>query len=165
MSKVVTVHGHTLELDMGPSCPNPGIRRQLDAKGEPYMCTSDLTTWIGIDGDWYRIYKPSITLEWPGILELAETEDELLDYLEPTSSPQSATSLPTGVRSLASIASISLKWCLKPTSAACSFPRISGRRGFRCLVPNPALTRWKTASDRSPHIFSPWKPAFPPIRT
>lgn len=35
MSKVVTVHGHTLELDMGPSCPNPGIRRQLDAKGEP----------------------------------------------------------------------------------------------------------------------------------
>lgn len=30
MSKVVTVHGHTLELD----------------------------------GDWYRIYKPSITLEW-----------------------------------------------------------------------------------------------------
>lgn len=24
MSKVVTVHGHTLELDMGPSCPNPG---------------------------------------------------------------------------------------------------------------------------------------------
>ncbi len=47
MSKVVTIHGHTLELDMGPSCPNPGIRRQLDAKGEPYMCTSDLTTWIG----------------------------------------------------------------------------------------------------------------------
>lgn len=47
MSKVVTIHGHTLELDMGPSCPNPGIRRQLDAKGEPYMRTSDLTTWIG----------------------------------------------------------------------------------------------------------------------
>lgn len=47
MSKVVTIHGHTLELDMGPSCPNPGIRRQLDAKGEPYMCTSDLATWIG----------------------------------------------------------------------------------------------------------------------
>lgn len=34
MSKVVTVHGHTLELDMGPSCPNPGIRRQLDDDGE-----------------------------------------------------------------------------------------------------------------------------------
>ena len=34
---------------------------------------------------WYRIYKPSITLEWPGILELAETEDELLDYLEDVS--------------------------------------------------------------------------------
>lgn len=47
MSKVVTVHGHTLELDMGPSCP--------------------------------------ITLEWPGILELAETEEELLDYLEDVS--------------------------------------------------------------------------------
>lgn len=92
MSKVVTVHGHTLELDMGPSCPNPGIRRQLDAKGEPYMCTSDLTAWIGIDGDWYRIYKPSITvyvpsvvLGWPDILELAETEEELLDYLKDVS--------------------------------------------------------------------------------
>lgn len=45
MSKGITIYGHTLELDMG--CPNPGIRRQLDAKGEPYMCTSDLTTWIG----------------------------------------------------------------------------------------------------------------------
>lgn len=63
MSKVVTIHGHTLELDMGPSCPNPGIRRQLDAKGEPYMCTSDLTT----------------------CLELAETEEELLDYLKDVS--------------------------------------------------------------------------------
>lgn len=60
MSKVITIHGHTLELDMGPSCPNPGIRRQLDAKGEPYMCTSDLTTWIGIDGDWYRVYVPGV---------------------------------------------------------------------------------------------------------
>lgn len=65
MSKVVTVHGHTLELDMGPSCPNPGIRRQLDAKGEPYMCTSDLTTWIGIDGDWYRICAQcSLRVAW-----------------------------------------------------------------------------------------------------
>lgn len=77
MSKVVTVHGHTLELDMGPSCPNPGIRRQLDAKGEPYMCT--------IDGDWYRVYVPSVVLGWPGILELAETEEELLDYLKDVS--------------------------------------------------------------------------------
>lgn len=79
MSKVVTVHGHTLELDMGPSCPNPGIRRQLDAS------TSDLTTWIGIDGDWYRVYVPSVVLGWPGILELAETEEELLDYLKDVS--------------------------------------------------------------------------------
>ena len=39
MSKVVTIHGHTLELDMGPSCPNP----------------------------------------------LAETEEELLDYLKDVS--------------------------------------------------------------------------------
>lgn len=70
---------------MGPSCPNPGTRRQLDAKGEPYMCTSDLTTWIGIDGDWYRVYVPSVVLGWPGILELAETEEELLDYLKDVS--------------------------------------------------------------------------------
>ena len=74
MSKVVTVHGHTLELDMGPSCPNPGIRRQLDAKGEPYMCTSDLTTWIGIDGDWYRVYVPSVVLGWPDIANGEMTE-------------------------------------------------------------------------------------------
>lgn len=67
------------------SFPNPGIRRQLDAKGEPYMCTSDLTTWIGIDGDWYRVYVPSVVLGWPGILELAETEEELLDYLKDVS--------------------------------------------------------------------------------
>ena len=49
------------------------------------MCTSDLTTWIGIDGDWYRVYVPSVVLEWPGILELAETEEELLDYLKDVS--------------------------------------------------------------------------------
>ena len=78
MSKVITIHGHTLELDMGPSCPNSGIRRQLDAKGEPYMC-------IGIDGDWYRVYVPSVVLGWPGILELAETKEELLDYLKDVS--------------------------------------------------------------------------------
>ena len=35
--------------------------------------------------DWYRTYKPSITLEWPDILELAETEEELLEYLEDVS--------------------------------------------------------------------------------
>lgn len=46
---------------------------------------ADLTTWIGIDGDWYRVYVPSVVLEWPGILELAETEEELLDYLEDVS--------------------------------------------------------------------------------
>lgn len=49
------------------------------------MCTSDLTTWIGIDGDWYRVYVPSVVLGWPDILELAETEEELLDYLKDVS--------------------------------------------------------------------------------
>lgn len=46
------------------------------------------TYYYAVDKDgqgWYRIYKPSITLEWPGILELAETEEELLDYLEDVS--------------------------------------------------------------------------------
>lgn len=62
-----------------------GKTKYVDAKGEPYMCTSDLTTWIGIDGDWYRVYVPSVVLGWPGILELAETEEELLDYLKDVS--------------------------------------------------------------------------------
>lgn len=46
------------------------------------------TYYYAIDKDgqgWYRIYKPSITLEWPDILELAETEEELLDYLKDVS--------------------------------------------------------------------------------
>jgi hypothetical protein len=38
-----------------------------------------------IDGDWYRVYVPSVVLGWPGILELAETEEELLDYLKDVS--------------------------------------------------------------------------------
>lgn len=82
MSKVITIHGHTLELDMGPSCPNPGVRRKLDAEGEPYMCTSDLTTWIGVDGSWYHTYRPSVTLGWPGNVEQTKSEEELLNYLE-----------------------------------------------------------------------------------
>lgn len=40
---------------------------------------------LGIDGDWYRVYVPSVVLGWPGILELAETEEELLDYLKDVS--------------------------------------------------------------------------------
>lgn len=61
------------------------IPEDMTYEGEPYMCTSDLTTWIGIDGDWYRVYVPSVVLGWPGILELAETEEELLDYLKDVS--------------------------------------------------------------------------------
>lgn len=34
---------------------------------------------------WYRVYVPSVVLGWPGILELAETEEELLDYLKDVS--------------------------------------------------------------------------------
>lgn len=40
---------------------------------------------IDKDGQGWYYDNPSITLEWPGILELAETEDELLDYLEDVS--------------------------------------------------------------------------------
>lgn len=76
MSKVVTVHGYTLELDMGPSCPNPGIRRQLDAKGEPYMCTSDLTAWIGIDGDWYCIDNNGNKWLYEGSVAPVKYDDE-----------------------------------------------------------------------------------------
>lgn len=41
------IHGHSIEIELGPSCPNPGIRRELEAQGRPYMCTSDLATWVG----------------------------------------------------------------------------------------------------------------------
>ncbi len=41
---------------------------------------------IDKDGqDWYCVYVPSVVLGWPGILELAETEEELLDYLKDVS--------------------------------------------------------------------------------
>lgn len=33
----------------------------------------------------YRAYVPSVSLGWPDILELAETEEELLDYLKDVS--------------------------------------------------------------------------------
>lgn len=76
MSKVITIHGHTLELDMGPSCPNPGVRRKLDAEGEPYMCTSDLTTWIGIDGDWYCIDNNGNKWLYEGSVAPVKYDDE-----------------------------------------------------------------------------------------
>lgn len=47
------IHGHSIEVEFGPSCPNPGIRRELEAQGKPYMCTSDIATWIGVDNKWY----------------------------------------------------------------------------------------------------------------
>lgn len=25
------IHGHSIEIELGPSCPNPGIRRELEA--------------------------------------------------------------------------------------------------------------------------------------
>lgn len=40
------------------------------------------TKVVTVHGDWYRVYVPSVVLGWPGILELAETEEELLDYLK-----------------------------------------------------------------------------------
>lgn len=43
---VKVIHGHSIEIELGPSCPNPGIRRELEAQGKPYMCTSDLATWV-----------------------------------------------------------------------------------------------------------------------
>lgn len=52
MSKVVTVHGHTLELDMGPSCPNPGIRRQLDANEEVFLFVGEEPPIMDDDGEW-----------------------------------------------------------------------------------------------------------------
>lgn len=52
MSKVVTVHGHTLELDMGPSYPNPGIRRQLDANEEVFLFVGEEPPIMDDDGEW-----------------------------------------------------------------------------------------------------------------
>lgn len=46
------------------------------------------TYYYAIDKDgqgWYRVYVPSVVLGWPDILELAETEEELLDYLKDVS--------------------------------------------------------------------------------
>lgn len=55
---VKVIHGHSIEIELGPSCPNPGIRRELEAQGKPYMCTSDIATWIGVDNKWYYVYRP-----------------------------------------------------------------------------------------------------------
>lgn len=77
---VKVIHGHSVEIDFGPSCP--GTRRELEAKGEPYMCTADLTTWIGIDNKWYRVYKPGELMLMIQFLELTKDENEMFEYLK-----------------------------------------------------------------------------------
>lgn len=61
---VKVIHGHSIEIELGPSCPNPGIRRELEAQGKPYMCTSGVSTSI------------------IPLLELTKDEDEMFDYLK-----------------------------------------------------------------------------------
>lgn len=79
---VKVIHGHSVEVEFGPSCPNPGIRRELEAEGKPYMCTSDLATWIGVDNKWYRVYKPGELVLMSQFLELTKDENEMFEYLK-----------------------------------------------------------------------------------
>ena len=53
MSKVVTVHGHTLELDMGPSCPNPVGKWWVVANrsGDLHATDGD-SGWQGMNNDY-----------------------------------------------------------------------------------------------------------------
>mgnify|MGYP000625763239 CR=1 FL=1 len=76
------IHGHSIEIELGPSCPNPGIRRELEAQGKPYMCTSDIATWIGVDNKWYYVYRPGVSTSIIPLLELTKDEDEMFDYLK-----------------------------------------------------------------------------------
>lgn len=69
------IHGHSIEIELGPSCPNPGIRRELEAQGKPYMCTSDIATWIGVDNKWYYVYRPGVSTSIIPLLELTKDED------------------------------------------------------------------------------------------
>lgn len=71
------IHGHSIEIELGPSCPNPGIRRELEAQGKPYMCTSDLATWIGVDNKWYYVYRPGVSTS---IIPLLEPMERWLKY-------------------------------------------------------------------------------------
>lgn len=79
---VKVIHGHSIEVEFGPSCPNPGIRRELEAQGKPYMCTSDIATWISVDNKWYYVYRPGISTSIIPLLELTKDEDEMFDYLK-----------------------------------------------------------------------------------
>ena len=65
---------------MGPSCPNPGIRREYKAKGIPCLATCDAKMWVCIDDkEWYIIRDPVVFVEYA---TLADTEEELWDFLE-----------------------------------------------------------------------------------
>lgn len=82
LMSVKVIHGHSIEVEFGPSCPNPGIRRELEAQGKPYMCTSDIATWIGVDNKWYYVYRPGVSTSIIPLLELTKDEDEMFDYLK-----------------------------------------------------------------------------------
>lgn len=77
--RTFTFLGHTFEIVMGPSAPNPGLRREYIAKGISHMATCDAKMWIGIDNkEWFIIRDPLAFVEYGG---LAETEDELFEFL------------------------------------------------------------------------------------
>lgn len=77
------IHGHEVEIDIGPSCPNPKLRRQLEAEGVPYMSTSDITSWVGVDDNWYHVYKAGALPELLTTLqECTSSEEEMFKYLE-----------------------------------------------------------------------------------
>lgn len=58
------------------------LRRELEAQGKPYMCTSDIATWIGVDNKWYYVYRPGVSTSIIPLLELTKDEDEMFDYLK-----------------------------------------------------------------------------------
>ena len=54
----------------------------LEAQGKPYMCTSDMATWVGVDNKWYYVYRPGISTSIIPLLELTKDEDEMFNYLK-----------------------------------------------------------------------------------
>lgn len=78
--RIFTFLGHTFELVGGCSSPDPGTCREYKAKGISYLHTNDVKMWICVDNkEWYIIERPIPFFEYA---ELAETEDELFDFLE-----------------------------------------------------------------------------------
>lgn len=59
-----------------------GIFDKLEAQGKPYMRTSDIATWIGVDNKWYYVYRPGVSTSIIPLLELTKDEDEIFDYLK-----------------------------------------------------------------------------------